>query len=176
MAPCPAVAKTPFWATIVRGDKFIVMITTNIRGNTYDQARRLWPWVWGSAGLCLVGHKKSAIFVDGRYTVQVTEQVNGNDYDYCHLINTLLANGLWNIIQRVAVGFNPYTMADTQARSIQSTLESGYELVPLDSDPIDQFGIITAEPISPFYSTLWIIQENPLINTPVGACLTGKRG
>ena len=41
----------------------------------------------GSAGLAVVTQHKAAIFVDGRYTVQVTKQVPSELYTYCHLID-----------------------------------------------------------------------------------------
>ena len=39
----------------------------------------------GSAGMAIVGKDKAAIFVDGRYTVQVQEQVDKNIFEILHL-------------------------------------------------------------------------------------------
>ena len=136
-------------------DGTIVTLTDEYQGEYLpDQARRLY-WLTGfagSAGLCFVGQKKSAIFVDGRYTVQVTEQVDGNDYDYCHLINDPIGDWIVNHYPSGSrIGFNPYTMADTQARAIKSTLESaGIALIALETDPIDRvWDNQPVKPISP---------------------------
>ncbi len=40
----------------------------------------------GSAGTAVVTQDKAAIFVDGRYTVQVTKQVPNELFEYRHLI------------------------------------------------------------------------------------------
>ena len=40
----------------------------------------------GSAGTAVVLNDRAAIFVDGRYTLQVRDQVDGTLYDYAHLI------------------------------------------------------------------------------------------
>ena len=42
----------------------------------------------GSAGAAVVLADRAAIFVDGRYTSQVVDQVDGDAYAYCHLIET----------------------------------------------------------------------------------------
>ena len=42
----------------------------------------------GSAGTAVVLADKAAMFVDGRYTSQVVDQVDGDAYVFCHLIET----------------------------------------------------------------------------------------
>ena len=44
----------------------------------------------GSAGLALITLKTGAIFVDGRYTVQVKEQVDSNLYELNHIKDNLV--------------------------------------------------------------------------------------
>lgn len=39
----------------------------------------------GSAGACLVTHDKAAVFIDGRYTLQVTQQCEATLYDFVDL-------------------------------------------------------------------------------------------
>ena len=41
----------------------------------------------GSAGMAIVSQDKAAIFVDGRYTVQVKEQVDSSIYNILHISN-----------------------------------------------------------------------------------------
>ena len=40
----------------------------------------------GSAGAAVILREKAAIFVDGRYTVQVRKQVDGQLFEYCDLL------------------------------------------------------------------------------------------
>src|SRR4051812_34008122 len=40
----------------------------------------------GSAGIAVVLRDRAAIFIDGRYTLQVRDQVDGTLYEYRHLI------------------------------------------------------------------------------------------
>ena len=40
----------------------------------------------GSAGAALVMKDRAAVFVDGRYTLQVKDQVDGSIFDYCDLV------------------------------------------------------------------------------------------
>ena len=39
----------------------------------------------GSAGIAIISNESAAIFVDGRYTVQVKQQVDGNHFTILHL-------------------------------------------------------------------------------------------
>ena len=62
----------------------------------------------GSAGLAIITHKKGAIFVDGRYTVQVKEQVNSSLYEILHIKENPW--DLWvkkNIQSDSKIGYDP---------------------------------------------------------------------
>ena len=136
-------------------DAIIVTVFDEYQGEFVpDQARRL-LWLTGfagTAGMCVVGHKKSAMFVDGRYTVQVTEQVSGDDYDYRHLMNDPVAEWIaQNYPAGSRIGFNAHTMSNTLAQSIKDTLSSyNIDFIPLETDPIDMaWDNQPAKPISP---------------------------
>ncbi|MDO6545272.1 aminopeptidase P family protein [Photobacterium sanguinicancri] len=50
--------------------------------------RLLWATGFtGSAGMAVITQDKAAVFVDGRYVVQVRKQVPGDVFEYCHLID-----------------------------------------------------------------------------------------
>ena len=142
-------------------DGTIVTLTDEYQGEYLpDQARRLY-WLTGfsgSAGLCFVGVNKSAIFVDGRYTVQVADQVNADDYEYRHLVNEPIANWIVdNYKSGSRIGFNARTMSDAQAQSIKSVLETAeIELVALDTDPVDM--VWDNQPVKPITPIL----EHPM--------------
>jgi Xaa-Pro aminopeptidase len=62
----------------------------------------------GSAGTAVVLARSAAIFVDGRYTLQVRDQVDGTLYDYQSVPATSPA--AWLIAQATAprIGFDPW--------------------------------------------------------------------
>ncbi|MEM7475869.1 MAG: aminopeptidase P family N-terminal domain-containing protein, partial [Planctomycetota bacterium] len=41
----------------------------------------------GSAGQAVVLEKRAAVFADGRYTVQVAQEVDDQQFEICHLID-----------------------------------------------------------------------------------------
>ena len=47
----------------------------------------------GSAGIAIITLDTAAIFIDGRYTVQVTTQVDSNIFQIKHLINDPYLSG-----------------------------------------------------------------------------------
>jgi len=81
----------------------------------------------------------AAIFVDGRYTIQVREQVDGRLFDYCSVPRESVAGWLaCNAPQGARIGFDPWLHGarwPEQARRILA--DSGIELVPVASNPVD---------------------------------------
>lgn len=72
-------------------DAFIVPRADSFLGEYIapDQERLHWlTGFTGSAGVAIVLHERAAVFVDGRYTVQVREQVDATAFDIHHLIDT----------------------------------------------------------------------------------------
>src|SRR6185312_8035086 len=62
----------------------------------------------GSAGTAVVLADRAAIFVDGRYTLQVRSQVDGTLYEYRHLIDEPPAAWLVEHLSEGAkLGFDP---------------------------------------------------------------------
>ena len=62
----------------------------------------------GSAGLAIVLKDKAAIFVDGRYTLQVRDQVDGRLYEYTSVPQDSLGEWLAaNVGKGARVGFDP---------------------------------------------------------------------
>src|SRR6478735_8346385 len=102
----------------------------------------------GSAGTAVVLKDKAAIFVDGRYTVQVREQVDGKLFDYQSVPETSPAEWLAaNAPEGAKVGFDPWLhskgWADAAARALASKQA---ELVAVESNPIDAVWADRPEP------------------------------
>ncbi|GLP95545.1 aminopeptidase P family protein [Paraferrimonas sedimenticola] len=102
--------------------------------------RLLWATDFtGSAGHAVILADSAAIFVDGRYTVQVQSQVDGELFGYQSLTDDPL--GAWLIDnmsrgQTVGVDARVHTLADFQ--SLQLELEkAGLQLSAVEQNPVD---------------------------------------
>ena len=93
----------------------------------------------GSAGFAAVTLDHAAIFVDGRYTVQVREQVDGKLFDYKSVPAETLGQWLTEVCEDGAkIAYDPWlhTWAWVEALEKQVNPKS-ITLVPADSNPID---------------------------------------
>jgi len=93
----------------------------------------------GSAGTVAVLKHKAAIFVDGRYTLQVREQVDGRLYEYKSVPRDSLAEWLAeNAGEGARIGFDPWLHTAGWAVAVGRVLEAaGAELVPVKGNPVD---------------------------------------
>jgi len=93
----------------------------------------------GSAGTVAVLKHKAAIFVDGRYTLQVREQVDGRLYEYKSVPRDSLAEWLAeNAGEGTRIGFDPWLHTAGWAVAVGRVLEAaGAELVPVKGNPVD---------------------------------------
>ena len=92
----------------------------------------------GSAGLAIVTQYKAAIFVDGRYTVQVTKQVPSELYTYCHLIDEPPLDWLvshLNLGDNIAI--DPKVHSASWVENAQLRLNGKLNLRLLETNPID---------------------------------------
>jgi Xaa-Pro aminopeptidase len=93
----------------------------------------------GSAGMAVVLREQAAIFVDGRYTVQVRSEVPAALFDYHHLIDEPLAPWLAATLpQSARVACDPRLHSLQWYRETQATLAAaGVELVATTENLID---------------------------------------
>jgi Xaa-Pro aminopeptidase len=93
----------------------------------------------GSAGTAAVLKDKAAMFVDGRYTLQVRDQVDGKLYEYRSVPQDSLAEWLAaNAGEGARVGFDPWLHTAGWAKAAGKALkDAGAELVPVERNPID---------------------------------------
>ncbi|WP_413113018.1 M24 family metallopeptidase [Thaumasiovibrio sp. DFM-14] len=101
--------------------------------------RLLWATDFtGSAGAAVITRERAAIFVDGRYTVQVRKQTPETLFDYCHLIEeppmTWAANTL-PAGSKIAVDIRMHNGAWWEAQC--ATHADKLTLVAIDNNPID---------------------------------------
>ncbi len=93
----------------------------------------------GSAGSAVVLADKAAIFVDGRYTLQVRDQVDGKLFDYQSVPQTPVTDWLRvNAKQGDRIGYDPWLHTRSWVETATKALaERGAELVAIRDNPID---------------------------------------
>ncbi|QJB70864.1 aminopeptidase P family protein [Parasphingorhabdus halotolerans] len=106
-----------------------------------DYAQRL-AWLTGfggSAGSAVVLKDKAAIFVDGRYTIQVRDQVDGKLYEYVGTADHSLIDWLGNNAPEGAtIGYDAWLHTQDWAKSASAKLQkAGAKLMAVQTNPID---------------------------------------
>jgi Xaa-Pro aminopeptidase len=106
-----------------------------------DYAQRL-GWLTGfggSAGSAVVLSEEAAIFTDGRYTLQVREQVDGNNWQYVGVPQTSISDWLKEHTPAGArIGYDAWVHTKGWVESATVALKAkGAELVAVKSNPID---------------------------------------
>jgi Xaa-Pro aminopeptidase len=93
----------------------------------------------GSAGVAIVTLKTAAIFVDGRYVIQVRQQVDEKIFAPFHLIDEPPAAWIAKHLGKGdRLGFDPWLVTAAQAQRFREACDSaGASFVAVDSNPID---------------------------------------
>jgi Xaa-Pro aminopeptidase len=104
-------------------------------------ARLLWMTGFaGSAGVALILRERAHIFVDGRYTLQVRDQVDLSVFTPESLVDT--PPPAWiekNLGKGARIGFDPWLHTIADAKALRSAAEKvGAELVAVDRNPVDE--------------------------------------
>jgi Xaa-Pro aminopeptidase len=93
----------------------------------------------GSAGVAILTLKKAAIFVDGRYVIQVRQQVDEKIFQPFHLIEEPPTAWITkNLKKGDRLGFDPWLVTADQAKRFREACEGvGASFVPVQTNPID---------------------------------------
>jgi Xaa-Pro aminopeptidase len=123
-------------------DGFIVPISDEHMSEYVGAYAQRMAWLTGfggSAGAAAVLPEKAAVFVDGRYTVQVRGQVDGSLFDYVSVPQSSVAEWLGaNVGAGQKVGYDPWLHGIDWVRGLEKALaEKGAHLVAVDANPID---------------------------------------
>ena len=106
----------------------------------------------GSAGAAIVLKDKAAVFVDGRYVIQVRSQVDESLYEYQRLENRGQVSWLKaNVKSGDKIGYDPRLHSPAALNALKDAITlAGGELVGLDENPIDgAWRDRPAEPVTP---------------------------
>ena len=133
-------------------DGFVVPLADEHQGEfVAPRARRL-AWLTGftgSAGLAIVLADKAAIFVDGRYTLQVEHEVDAARFSPQHVTDR--PPGDWIATHLTAdgkLGYDPWLHTPHGAARLEAACaRAGGRLVPIDDNPVD--AVWTDQPAPP---------------------------
>ena len=93
----------------------------------------------GSAGAAVVLADKAALFVDGRYTIQAREQVDGKLFSICDLVSDPPSRWLSREAGKGAsIGYDPWLHTPASVEALRKGAEeAGARLVAVEDNPID---------------------------------------
>jgi len=123
-------------------DGFVVPLTDEHMSEYVGSYAQRLAWLTGfegSAGSAVVLPEEAAIFVDGRYTLQVRQQVSASEWSYQSVPETSAADWLKDHApQGARIGYDPWLHTKDWVKKAREALASrGAELVPVAQNPID---------------------------------------
>jgi Xaa-Pro aminopeptidase len=123
-------------------DGFVVPISDEHMSEYIGSYAQRLAWLTGfggSAGTAVVLADEAAIFTDGRYTVQVRDQVDGKLFDYQSVPQTSPAKWLGeHAPEGGKIGYDAWLHSKGWAESVAKALEKKHaSLVPVEGNPID---------------------------------------
>ncbi|MBT5195289.1 MAG: aminopeptidase P family protein [Rhodospirillaceae bacterium] len=125
-----------------RLDGFLVPMADQYQ-NEYvpPQAQRI-TWLTGftgSAGMVVVLKDKAAAFTDGRYTLQIAEQVDGDLYECHHIVDAPPIDWIAeNLPKDGKLGYDSWLFTEAGVNRFQKAAEiAGGELTAVDANPLD---------------------------------------
>lgn len=123
-------------------DGFVIPLTDEHMSEYVGAYAQRLAWLTGfggSAGCAAVLRHKAAIFVDGRYTLQVRDQVDGALYDYCDLPAIQPTDWLAAHAQPgQRIGYDPWLhTVGWVERTAGALADRGVDLVAVESNPVD---------------------------------------
>ena len=124
-------------------DGFVVPLTDEHMSEYVGSYAQRLAWLTGfegSAGSAVVLPEEAAIFVDGRYTLQVRQQVNPTEWSYQSVPETSTTKWLEEHAPEGArIGYDPWLHTRDWVKKAKEALATrSAELVPVDRNPIDE--------------------------------------
>jgi Xaa-Pro aminopeptidase len=124
-------------------DGFVVPLTDEHMSEYVGSYAQRLAWLTGfegSAGSAVVLPEEAAIFVDGRYTLQVRSQVSATEWSYQSVPETSTTQWLEeHAPQGARIGYDPWLHTRDWVKKAREALASrGAELVPVARNPIDE--------------------------------------
>ncbi len=126
-----------------RLDGFVVPRSDEHQGEYVPPRGQRLAWLTGftgSAGLAVVLRERAALFVDGRYTLQAAQQVDGNLFEIHHLVDEPPARWTGTALKAGEVlGYDPWLHTPHEVDRFRAAAEkAGARLHPVDDNPLDR--------------------------------------
>jgi Xaa-Pro aminopeptidase len=126
-----------------RLDGFVVPLTDEHMSEYVGSYAQRLAWLTGfegSAGSAIILPEEAAIFVDGRYTLQVRQQVSATEWSYQSVPETSTTDWLKDHAPEGGrIGYDPWLHTSDWVKKAKEALASrGAELVPVARNPIDE--------------------------------------
>ncbi len=126
-----------------RLDGFVVPLTDEHMSEYVGSYAQRLEWLTGfkgSAGSAVVLPEEAAIFTDGRYTIQVRQQVSESEWSYQSVPETSVAHWLRDkATEGARIGYDPWLHTAEWVRIATEQLAAkGAELVAVGQNPIDK--------------------------------------
>ncbi|UXS02004.1 aminopeptidase P family protein [Agrobacterium tumefaciens] len=123
-------------------DGFLVPRADEYQGEYVPEASERMAWLTGftgSAGIVLVTRDQAVVFVDGRYTTQLTSQVDQSVFSGGDLVGA--PPSIWlseHAQQGFRLGIDPWLHTDAELKRFEKTLVGkGGKVVLLEKNPLD---------------------------------------
>jgi Xaa-Pro aminopeptidase len=134
-------------------DGFLVPKADEHQSEYVPKSEERFAWLTGftgSAGLCVVLPEIAAIFVDGRYTLQVREEVDQSAFTPVSTVDVSVEDWLAeHALRKAAIGFDPALHTpDAVERLSKAAARAGARLVAVRQNPIDAIWVDRPEPPS----------------------------
>lgn len=125
-----------------RLDGFVVPLTDEHMSEYVGAYAQRLAWLTGfqgSAGSAVVLPEEAAIFTDGRYTLQVRDQVDGRHWHYVGVPQTSVAQWLGeHAADGARIGYDPWLHTRKWVEEASAALaRKGARLVAVDTNPVD---------------------------------------
>ena len=151
-APAARLAALRAQLAAVKLDGFIVPHSDEHQNEFLPPRAERLAWLTGftgSAGMAIVLADQAAVFVDGRYTLQVRNQVEAALYSFHHLIEQPATDWIAeNLGKGARLGYDPWLHGVRGVdRLRQACDKAGAELVAVDGNPLD--AVWTDQPLPP---------------------------
>ena len=123
-------------------DGFVVPVADEYQGEFIPPCAQRLRWLSGfsgSAGLAVILADEAAIFVDGRYELQVRDEVGADLFELHHLTRSPPRDWLAaRAPEGARIGFDPWIHTPNGLRGLAEGCRSaGAELVPAEPNPVD---------------------------------------
>ena len=133
-------------------DGFLVPLSDEHQSEFPPKRAQRLAWLTGftgSAGIAVILKEKAALFVDGRYTLQVREQADPELYEFCSI--SADPPGSWipkNALAGTRIGYDPWLHTQSGiAPLVEKCRSAQIHLIQVESNPLDQ--VWTDQPPAP---------------------------